>query len=282
MTTIRSFSAAKALILAPQGRDAAVASGLLRQAGIASALCDDIIALQDALGEETFFAVVTEEALQSADLRVISARLEAQPAWSDFPFVVLTRRDGNVERNTDAVRFSDLLGNVTFLERPFHPTTFISVARTALKTRQRQHEARARMEELHEGEERLRTALLAGRLGTWELDSRTWTLSASAAIKALFGRTPDQPFAYEDLLQSTHPDDRARIRESMIATIETGADYAAEYRIVWPDGSLHWAEISSAARARQDERKCATCRRLFGHHRPQDERASPSAPQRDA
>ena len=260
MTTIRSFSAAKALILAPQGRDAAVASGLLRQAGIASALCDDIIALQDALGEETFFAVVTEEALQSADLRAISARLEAQPAWSDFPFVVLTRRDGNVERNTDAVRFSDLLGNVTFLERPFHPTTFISVARTALKTRQRQHEARARMEELHEGEERLRTALLAGRLGTWELDSRTWTLSASAAIKALFGRTPDQPFAYEDLLQSTHPDDRARIRKSMIATIETGADYAAEYRIVWPDGSLHWAEI----RARLVRDRTSANARLVG------------------
>ena len=191
---------------------------------------------------------------------MISARLEAQPAWSDFPFVVLTRRDGNVERNTDAVRFSDLLGNVTFLERPFHPTTFISVARTALKTRQRQHEARARMEELHEGEERLRTALLAGRLGTWELDSRTWTLSASAAIKALFGRTPDQPFAYEDLLQSTHPDDRARIRESMIATIETGADYAAEYRIVWPDGSLHWAEI----RARLVRDRTSANARLVG------------------
>ena len=243
MTAIPSFSAAKALILAPLGRDAAVASGLLRQAGIASALCEDIVALQDALNEEAFFAVVTEEALQSADLRVISARLRAQPAWSDFPFVVLTRRDGNVERNTDAVRFSDLLGNVTFLERPFHPTTFISVARSALKTRQRQHEARARIEELHEGEERLRTALLAGRLGTWELDSTTWSLAASAAFKTLFGRTTDQPFAYEDLLQSTHPDDRARIREFMIATIETGADYAAECRIVWPDGSIHWAEI---------------------------------------
>ena len=63
-----------------------------------------------------------------------------------------------------------MLGNVTFVERPFHSTTFISVARTALKTRQRQYEARARIEELDEGEKRLRTALLAGRLGTWELD----------------------------------------------------------------------------------------------------------------
>ena len=128
MTVIPNLRAAKALVLAPLGRDAAVASALLRQAGIPSALCADIDALQDALNEEAFFAVVTEEALQSADLRAISSRLQAQPAWSDFPFVVLTRRDGNVERNTDAVRFSDLLGNVTFLERPFHSITFISVA----------------------------------------------------------------------------------------------------------------------------------------------------------
>ena len=136
-----------------------------------------------------------------------------------------------------------LLGNVTFVERPFHSTTFISVAQAALKTRQRQYEARARIEELDEGEERLRTALLAGRLGTWELDSTTWTLMASEAFKALFGRATDRPFAYEDLLQNTHPDDRARMREGILATVETGKDYEAECRIVWPDGNVHWAEI---------------------------------------
>ena len=79
---------------------------------------------------------------------------------------------------------SDLLGNVTFLERPFHPTTFISVARTALKGRQRQYEARGRIELLHEGEERLRTALLAGRLGSWELDIAAGTLTASATFNS--------------------------------------------------------------------------------------------------
>ena len=169
MTTIPSFSTAR-LSFSRRGSDVAAASALLRQAGITSELCVDIVALQDAVTEEAGFAVVTEEALRFADLRLISARLQAQPAWSDFPFVVLTRREGNVERNTDAIRFSEALGNVTFLERPFHPTTFISVARSALKTRQRQYEARARIGELHEGEERLRTALLAGRLGTWEFD----------------------------------------------------------------------------------------------------------------
>ena len=41
-----------------------------------------------------------------------------------------------------------MLGNVTFLERPFHPTTFVSLAQSALRGRRRQYDARARLEEL--------------------------------------------------------------------------------------------------------------------------------------
>ncbi|MDQ8697496.1 ATP-binding protein [Hyphomicrobium sp. LHD-15] len=41
-----------------------------------------------------------------------------------------------------------MLGNVTFLERPFHPLTFLSVARTASKGRYRQYDAKARIQEL--------------------------------------------------------------------------------------------------------------------------------------
>ena len=40
------------------------------------------------------------------------------------------------------------MGNVTFLERPFHPTTFLSVVRTAVRGRRRQYEARKHLEEL--------------------------------------------------------------------------------------------------------------------------------------
>src|SRR5207253_7728611 len=46
--------------------------------------------------------------------------------------------------------FLDVLGNVTFLERPFHPTTFVSLAQSALRGRQRQYEARARLQELNQ------------------------------------------------------------------------------------------------------------------------------------
>ena len=85
MTIIPNLRAAKALVLAPLGRDAAVASALLRQTGIPSVLCADIDALQDALNEEAFFAVVTEEALRSADLRVISSSASGSTRMVGLP-----------------------------------------------------------------------------------------------------------------------------------------------------------------------------------------------------
>src|SRR6478735_52165 len=112
-----------ALILAPQGRDAAVAASLLAEAGIESVSCADLTAFCGALTDETCFALVTEEAMKLADLRPVADHLAAQAPWSDLPFIILTRRGGGPERNPGAARLSEALGNVTFLERPFHPTT---------------------------------------------------------------------------------------------------------------------------------------------------------------
>jgi signal transduction histidine kinase len=65
---------------------------------------------------------------------------------------------GGLERNPAAARQMEALGNVVFLERPFHPTTLISVVRMALRGRRRQYEARARLEALHKSEGHARRA----------------------------------------------------------------------------------------------------------------------------
>ncbi|HYG49216.1 MAG TPA: ATP-binding protein [Allosphingosinicella sp.] len=138
----------RALVLAPIGRDAAVASAMLGEAGISAEICLDLASLVAALRLGAGFVLVTEEALMRSDLRGVRAWIDAQPEWSDLPFVLLTSRGGGLERNPAAERFLEVLGNVTFLERPFHPTTLVSVARSALRGRRRQYEARARLESL--------------------------------------------------------------------------------------------------------------------------------------
>ena len=127
----------RALVLAPTGRDAGIAAAILKEAGVPALVCDSLESLQACLDQGAGLAVVVEEALRDRDLTALSAWIGAQPSWSDFPFVVLTQRGGSVERNPAAQRLSVTLGNVSFLERPFHPTTLVSAVRTALRGRRR-------------------------------------------------------------------------------------------------------------------------------------------------
>ena len=147
----------RALILAPTGRDALVARNMLAEAGIRGDVVASIAELVEALEAGAGCGVITEESLAGVDLHPLSTWLDRQPEWSDFPFVLLTQRGGGLERNPSAGRYLEVLGNVTFLERPFHPTTFVSLAQSALRGRRRQYEARARLVDLRESEARFRT-----------------------------------------------------------------------------------------------------------------------------
>ena len=153
----RTTLSERALILAPRGRDAPIAAAILREAGLTAETCSSLPDIIVQLDAGAAFVVVTEEALATADLAPLAVWLNDQQEWSDLPFVLLTTGGGGLERNPAAKRFLDVLGNVTFLERPFHPTTLVSLARSALRGRRQQYEARARLEALRESETRYRT-----------------------------------------------------------------------------------------------------------------------------
>ncbi len=236
--------AESAVILAPRGRDAAIARAMLQEGGLEAVAVEDLPALVARLRDGAGFVILTEEALRGADLNALVAFLAGQEDWSDLPFVVLTERGGGLERNPGAVRLLETLGNVTFLERPFHPTTLLSLARSARRARLRQYEARKRLEDIHEGGEQLRLVLAAGGLGAWLIDIATVTLHAEPESKAHFGIAPDDPFGYDDLIAGIHPDDRAAVLEAGRRSVATGEDYGADYRCIWPDGSLHWVQTN--------------------------------------
>lgn len=145
-----------ALVLAPAGRDAQLLVQLLGERDVPAEVCGSLADLVTALRDETAFVVATDETLRSADLRHLAALIEDQPSWSDLAFIILTARGGGPERNPAAGRLQEMLVNITFVERPFHPTTFVSAAMTAMQSRQRQYEARARLDELAKSEERLK------------------------------------------------------------------------------------------------------------------------------
>ena len=240
-------SSERAVILAPKGRDASVAAALIREAGYHANICADLAALVHEIERGAGLAVIADEAIMTADLRGLVNWLNSQPSWSDFPIVLLTHQGGGPERNPDAARLGQLLGNVTFLERPFHPTTLVSIVGSAVRGRRRQYQSRAILENLTESEDLLQTALSAGRLGALELHLPGFELEASDTCKVYFGRRAGEAFTYQDLLDSVHPDDRARRHATLEQALNTGGDYSIEYRVIWPDGSQHWMDVRARA-----------------------------------
>lgn len=134
------------LILAPRGRDADIASALLSEAGRRTRICSNVGELCTELENGAALAMITEEAIANGDLSALSVWVSAQPPWSDLPIILLTAQEDTPARVGRAARYQDILGNVIYLERPIHPTTLVNAARSAIRSRRRQYEARASLE----------------------------------------------------------------------------------------------------------------------------------------
>jgi two-component sensor histidine kinase len=141
-------SEASVLILAPAGRDGTVAASILHEVGIRSEICSSIVELVGGIGQAAC-AVVSEEGLLTANRRALAEWVSQQPPWSDFPFIVLTSRGATPDE-----RLPEILGNVTVLERPFHPAVLASAVRSALRARSRQREVEAHLQERQRTHER--------------------------------------------------------------------------------------------------------------------------------
>ncbi|GJD93140.1 response regulator [Methylobacterium iners] len=259
----RTTLSERALVLAPRGRDAPLAVAMLREAGISAAPCPSLPHLIQELNRGAALVVVTEEALATADLGSLAAWLADQQAWSDLPFVLLTSHGGGIERNPAARRYLDVLGNVNFVERPFHPTTLISLVRSALRGRRRQYEARARLEALREGETRLRQAnqTLEQRVAerTAERD-RMWRLTTDLMLVARTDGivTAVNPawhhqlgWSPEDMVGRTtawleHPDDREATRSAVEQLAAGHALSSFENRFRTRQGAHRWLSWTAA------------------------------------
>ncbi|WP_420359294.1 ATP-binding protein [Pseudomonas kairouanensis] len=139
------------------GRDGSLALMMLNEAGYTGIVATDLTTLCDALEEGAGMLIIAAEALLGVELQPLLENLRQQPAWSDLPIVLMTHHGGSEQNGSS--HLGGLLGNVTFLERPFHPVTLISLVSTALRGRRRQYEARDRLVDLSESELRLQRTL---------------------------------------------------------------------------------------------------------------------------
>ena len=91
-------------------------------------------------------------------------------------------------------------------------------------------------------EERLRLAQHAARIGTFERDVRTGIVTSTTELELMYGLSPGEFYGttidfFEKLI---HPDDRELVINLSNQATKTGEPTKAEWRVVWPDGSIHW------------------------------------------
>lgn len=101
-------------------------------------------------------------------------------------------------------------------------------------------EVERRTRDLRLSEERLGFTMQAARVGAWTLDLTDMRLTTSVICKRNFGRAPNEPFTYDDLISSILPDERPRMQASVKEAIEGHTDYEHEYRITTPKGETRW------------------------------------------
>jgi two-component sensor histidine kinase len=136
----------RVLVLATRHRDAKVAHRLLAEAGFPALICQGVTHLAQELRKGAGCVVLTDESIDGFAAQALHGWVQEQPAWSDLPIVVLTGKADEFSRSRSVRELQDTLGNISFIERPFHPRTLASVARSAMRSRLRQYEARELLE----------------------------------------------------------------------------------------------------------------------------------------
>ena len=127
------------LIYAPEGQNATLAAQVFDASDIEHHICMDGDELMLELVRGAGALLTVEEALALPILQPLIQYVGGQPTWSDLPILLLTKLGANSVSVQYAV---DRLGNITLLERPIRISALLSAARSALRARKRQYQAR--------------------------------------------------------------------------------------------------------------------------------------------
>lgn len=131
----------RVLVLAPRGRDAPLIRDVLGAAGIKATVCASTAEVATHMREGAGAVLIAEEAVADGT-HDITAVLDGQPSWSDFPIIFLADRKHTPRAGACPV---DALREAAILPRPLTPETLVSLVRVALRSRQRQYQLQAHL-----------------------------------------------------------------------------------------------------------------------------------------
>jgi PAS domain S-box-containing protein len=107
---------------------------------------------------------------------------------------------------------------------------------------QARKQAEAASTELRKAAEQRRLALEAADLGAWDYHFHTGEVFWDERCREMWGMGQSDRVSYASAISQIHPEDRAGV-DTAVQQALAGRDGGAchqEFRVVWPDGSVHW------------------------------------------
>jgi PAS domain S-box-containing protein len=163
-------------------------------------------------------------------------QLRSLPGGDHIPVLMITALEDreSVDRAFEA-------GARDYITKPIHWAVLRQRVRRLLEASRAAEDLRQQTERAQRSEERLRLALDAAQMGTWDWNLQLDEVIHSETTEAIHGLAPGSfEGTFKSFLKSLHPDDREEVTQALRSVLMDGADYNIEFRVIWPDGSIHW------------------------------------------
>lgn len=158
---------------------------------------------------------------------------------SDYP-------SGRLTGEVSVVPVFNAAGNCTHLVGSVHDITQRKQAQEALRA----------------SEERLRLSTELAEVAVWEYSFITNSMSRSKNHDKLYGLDWQKKWDINTFLNATHPDDRAYSTERIQRSAAPGGpdQYTFDFRVIYPDQSVHWLTVIGQVVERNSEGQGTTVR----------------------
>ena len=180
---------------------------------------------------ETLFGYRREELLEKNVEALMPGHFDRrQPAHRETLELLGLRKDGTAFPIEVSLSPVDVQGQ-----------TFVWSTIRDISERKRMEDSRQIADTLAANERRLQLAMDAGGIGTFDWDLVAGRILWDGHHERLFGFEPGGfDGTYSSFEKCVHPDDMAGVNRAVGAARGTRATFAREFRVVWPDGSIHW------------------------------------------
>jgi signal transduction histidine kinase/DNA-binding response OmpR family regulator len=204
---------------------------------------DTADAMRDALENQSWDVILSDYAMPA--FSAIEARGVLSETGADIPFIIIS---GTIGEETAVKALKSGANDFLTKGRLSRLVPAIEREMRDADERRRLHLAEGALVETRE---RMRFALDAAGVGTWEWDVVGDRVVWSDLLERLHG-IPEGGFGgtFGAFIASMHPEDQQRVRDTRRGFLKTRGDTHLEYRVLMPDKTVRW--IASIGRAFYD------------------------------